>query len=236
MSGPNDLVMAQQNHPTYSQEMYQQNAPQQHVYQQSAAQQSQPTYSQESQPTYSQEVYQQNLPQQQVYPLPNNFLETEDNPNSQDSMVQQRIISGEYAPEPAEYCNVVNEPVYAQYDPFQPSFTNQPTASQHYYQQNADSFASQYGQIEDPWIGQQDTNVYVQEDFDPTYREQFAYPTTEQAASSNTADNNPFEEEEPYEPTPIVQQMRRLGQPPAAPASGPITKTYKLVYARPQSE
>lgn len=192
-----------------------------------------------NQPTYSQEMYvtQQNPAPQQVYQLPNNYLEAEDTGagNTQDSMLQQRIISGEYAPEPAEYCNVGNEHVYAQYDPFQPTFTGQQPTQQYHYQQNPDSFAPQYGQIEDPWIGQQDANVYTQEEFVPTYSDQqYAY-AVEQPTSSNVV-NNPFEEEEPYEPMPIsaAQPMRRLGQPPAAPASGPITRTYKLVYARQQ--
>lgn len=193
----------------------------------------------QNQPTYSQEMNFNQQNQSQIYQLPSNFLETEDNNQPQDSMLQQRIISGEYAPEPTEFCNVINEPAYSQYDPFQPSFANQQQATQHFYQQNSDSFAPQYGQIEDPWIGQQDPNAYAQEEFDPTYNDQFGY-ADEQPTSSNVPVENPFEEEEPYEPTTIntrpTLQIRRLGQPPSMPTTGPITRTYKLVYARPQGK
>lgn len=151
--------------------------------------------------------------QQNTYEqLPNNFLETSDDPaavSQADQDLQQRIISGEYAPEPAEYCNVSNE-AYAGFDPFgqgNPQFNQQ-------YQQIG--HPAQYAQIEDPWMVET-TNVYAQEEYEPTMNED-QYMYSDQPTSSAALINNPFEEEEEYEPMPVtIQPMRRLGQPPTKP-------------------
>lgn len=158
---------------------------------------------------------------QQNQPLPNNFLESDDSIQADQDM-QQRIISGEYVPEPAEYCNVGNEIAYTNYDPFVQSSAPQ---FHHQYQQMQpeDTYSQQYAQMEDPWLNvQHEPNVYAQEEFDADdqymYQEQTALPSSSTITAEN---NNPFEEEddeeEPYEPRPITKiiPMRRIGQPPS---------------------
>jgi hypothetical protein len=129
--------------------------------------------------------------------LPSDFLESEDSVTA-DNSIQQRIISGEYAPEPAEY-----EDTYANYESFGQSSTSQ--------------FHHSYAQLDDPWLNaQHEQNIYEQEDIDPA--DQYIY--SEQSSSNMGDKNNPFEEEddeETYEPKPITKiiPMRRIGQPPA---------------------
>lgn len=127
--------------------------------------------------------------------LPNDFLESEDSITTDDN-IQQRIISGEYAPEPAGY------ETYGNYEPLSSS-----------------QFDHHYAQ-EDPWLNAPQHIYDQEEDFLDSndqyiYSEQNAVPS-----SSNSTRNNPFEEEdedeETYQPRPITKiiPMRRIGGPP----------------------
>lgn len=150
--------------------------------------------------------------------MPNNYLEQEDSgaSNNQEDILQQRILSGEYVPEPAEYCNIENELQYNQYDRYQPSFADQQDT---------------YGQIDDPWIAQQESDcIYIPEEYDSATGIQVRHAYTHQPSSSRMVDN-PFEEEGPYDPLPTNHQsVRRFGQPPTR--SIVITREYPMIYER----
>lgn len=182
--------------------------------------------------TYEQhhEYAQQSYQPANTVPLPNNFLETDE--PQQDQVLQQRIISGEYAPEPAEYCNVSNEAVYGGGENVYDSYSQGNMSHQYHHQyQQMPSYGQQYDQMGDPWLDvqQHEPNVYGQEDFDPSMNEQYIYPNDQQPTSSvpqQVINNNPFEEEgddeeeEAYEPMPVtvrIQPMRLIGQPPRQP-------------------